>query len=579
MAVNVASSSLYQDRNARAYLLCLRAGMKPDIRPDVGSWLPIVDQVERDYKVVAGSPHCAFIMDKLFESMIGSKKYPGLADLLAADLIDAPRQGMVSGAPSLRLVEQQTTPAEDPDPRYPPLPEEARLAPGLSAGACKWLDEYVEYSRQVSPEGYEDFHEACGLWLLSTVAGRRIKIPFSRKQYTPLMIALVARTSLYAKSNTAEAAIQVLESAGLRWLLGSDETTPQKLMSDMSGILPKKYGDFDEDKQEWTRLKLSMSGQRGWYYDEFGSLVKNMVKSGGIMSDFKGLLLKLDNCADSYEYSTQSRGSELIEKPYLSLLGSMTPSDIKASAKAGSDFWNDGFWARIAFITPPADGAIDAPFTLGETPVPFGLQQRLRDWSEGLGTPTVIVEPKYDEKDRIADYVVTRGELPETEISFGSGVYDAWVRYRSALKKIVKDLPTQDLDGSYQRLSIKAIRIAALFASLENGNVIEMRHWAKAQEIAERWRKSLHELYSQVNAGDDAPTYAKKVEDEILRVVKKLEDQEKPPTVRDLTRYLTRVDVGRLKMGVADLVRAGLLAEDKSGKATRYVIVDDSSTG
>jgi len=49
--------------------------------------------------------------------------------------------------------------------------------------------------------------------------------------------------------------------------------------------------------------------------------------------------------------------------------------------------------------------------------------------------------------------------------------------------------------------------------------------------------------------------------------------------VRDLTRYLTRVDVGRLKMGVADLVRAGLLAEDKSGKATRYVIVDDSSTG
>jgi len=578
MVVHVASSSQqFQDRAARIYLLNLKAGVKPSIRPDCGRWNKIIDQVEKDYQIVAGSPHCAFIMEKLFDSMIASKKYPGLADLLSADLVDAPRQGMVSGAPSLRLVEQQTTPAEDPDPRYPPLPEEARLAPGLSVGACKWLDEYVEYSRQVSPEGYEDFHEACGLWLLSTVAGRRIKIPFSRKQYTPLMIALVARTSLYAKSNTAEAAIQVLESAGLRWLLGSDETTPQKLMSDMSGILPKKYGDFDEDKQEWTRLKLSMSGQRGWYYDEFGSLVKNMVKSGGIMSDFKGLLLKLDNCADSYEYSTQSRGSELIEKPYLSLLGSMTPSDIKASAKAGSDFWNDGFWARIAFITPPADGAIDAPFTLGETPVPFGLQQRLRTWSEGLGTPTVIIEPKYDEKDRLADYTVIRGELPETEIQFGPGVYDAWVRYRSALKKIVKDLPTQDLDGSYQRLSIKAIRIAALFASLENGNVIEMRHWAKAQEIAERWRKSLHELYSQVNSEQDAPTYAKKVEDEILRVVKKLEDQEKPPTVRDLTRYLTRVDVGRLKMGVADLVRAGLLAEDKSGKSTRFTIVEEST--
>ena len=30
-----------------------------------------------------------------------------------------------------------------------------------------WLDAYIEFSRHMSPEGYEHFHEACGIWILS----------------------------------------------------------------------------------------------------------------------------------------------------------------------------------------------------------------------------------------------------------------------------------------------------------------------------------------------------------------------------------------------------------------------------
>lgn len=557
------------DRAAGLLLQSLKAGVAPDGYVDSGRWSPVVDMAQEAYKFGANFEERAKFVTFLLDGLVQSGNYPGLQEILSTsfDALSA------DGDPSKSSAEiEHTTPAEHTNPNFPALPDSAMLPASLSDGASAWLDEYVQYSKLVSPEGYEDFHEACGLWVLSTVAGRRIKIPFTRKQYTPLMILLVADSTLYAKSETADVSVTVLHAAGLRWLLGSDRTTPQKLLSDMAGVLPKNYGELEAEKQYWIQKRLSMSAQRGWRYDEFGELVRALVKGGGVMEDLKGLLLQLDACADQYEYATQSRGAELIEKPYLSLLGCMTPPDIKNSAKTGSQFWSDGFWARFAFVTPPVDSYKDCPFSIGEIPVPYELWRSLKDWHTRLGEPTISIDEKKDEKGKISDRQIVRGVLPEVKIEPTEEARDAWIRYRSALKKIASDPKYKDLRGSYGRLPIKAIRIAALLASLENANQIQMKHWAKAQEITERWRKSLHELYHQVNHSELEPTYAKKVEDDILKYVKKLQEEAKPPTVRDLSRYMTRVDVGRIKQGCADLVRAGLLVEDKSSRSVRYVI-------
>jgi hypothetical protein len=556
------------DRNVQGYLLLLKAGKKPAIRPDCGQWKNAVDMVEATFEY--GNGNAAFLVESLLDTMINSGKYPGLAALLfssfdASSVVDdQPPSSSTEVEPPALLISG-----------FPELPESAQLPTSLSDGASAWLDEYVKYSKLVSPEGYEDFHEACGLWVLSTVAGRRIKIPFTRKQYTPLMVLLVADSTLYAKSETADVGVTVLQAAGLRWLLGSDRTTPQKLLSDMAGVLPKNYGELEAEKQYWIQRRLSMSAQRGWRYDEFGELVRALVKGGGVMEDLKGLLLQLDACADQYEYATQSRGAELIEKPYLSLLGCMTPPDIRNSAKTGSQFWSDGFWARFAFVTPPVDSYKDCPFSIGEIPVPYDLWKDLKDWHTRLGEPTISVTEQRNEKDKITGYDVTRGVLPEVKIEPTVETRDAWIRYRSALKKIASDPKHRDLRGSYGRLPIKAIRIAALLASLENAPMIEMRHWAKAQEITERWRKSLHELYHQVNHSELEPSYAKRVEDDILKYVKKLETEKQPPTVRDLSRYMTRVDVGKIKQGIMDLIQAKLLVADTLGRSTRYRIATD----
>ncbi|SRR6266566_982270 len=79
-----------------------------------------------------------------------------------------------------------------------------------------------------------------------------------------------------------------------------------------------------------------------------------------------------------------------------------------------------------------------------------------------------------------------------------------------------------------------------------------------------------------LNPLKNEPDYATKIEADILRVVHNLETKGQPPTIRDLSRYLTRIDIDRLKMSVTDLVHGGQLSENKSGKSPRYTTIYES---
>lgn len=120
--------------------------------------------------------------------------------------------------------------------KVPQLPEEACLPEDLGLDACPWLDEYVEFSRIWSPESFDDYHEACGLFVLSTTAAGRVVFDLGGQRKTNLNIMLVGRTSIHAKSTTSNIAKDLLGAAGLDWLLAPDEITPQKLIADMSSI-------------------------------------------------------------------------------------------------------------------------------------------------------------------------------------------------------------------------------------------------------------------------------------------------------------------------------------------------------
>ena len=235
--------------------------------------------------------------------------------------------------------ESQREPAGAPEfdlSECPLLPASARLDPALGLDASPWLDAYIDFSRRWAPRAYDGFHEAVGLWVLSTVAARRVKLDFGGERYPSLYIANVARSSIWTKSTAHHIGAELLKACGLSFLLAPDEATPQALLSKMS--IPPTITDLDiksTEDRELIRLRLAFAGQKGWDYDEFGQKVSAMMRDSGPMTDFRGILRRFDDAPDRYIYETVGRGESRLVRPYLALLASMPPANMAPYARRG----------------------------------------------------------------------------------------------------------------------------------------------------------------------------------------------------------------------------------------------------
>src|SRR5262245_12526028 len=97
------------------------------------------------------------------------------------------------------------------------------------------LDDYIAFSEVWAPRAYQGFHEAVALFILATMAARRIKIEFGpRGVYTSLYLALAARTTLFTKTTVAELGLELVRLAGLGALLADDESTPQAFLQSLT---------------------------------------------------------------------------------------------------------------------------------------------------------------------------------------------------------------------------------------------------------------------------------------------------------------------------------------------------------
>ena len=204
-------------------------------------------------------------------------------------------------------------------------------------------------------------------------------------------------------------------------------------------------------------------------------------------------------------------------------------------------------------------------------PAPTLLLDRLRRWHARLGVPTISIIAIQDEKGNdTGHYRVEREALPEQSYQIDSEAYRAYDRYRLALRELVAKSSNQDLDGSYTRLSDRALRIAALLASLENSDRIELRQWAKAQDIAEMMRRNLHELYRQVNTEQ----VENHLEDILLDYLKTLGG--KKVTIREIRQCgpseLRKASSDTLRNDLLNLMRSELVTVVRVGKAERYAL-------
>lgn len=431
--------------------------------------------------------------------------------------------------------------------------------PGTSASP--WLDDYIQFSREWSPLSYEDFHEAVGLFILSTVAARRVAFNFGKRRYTNLYIALVGRTSIFAKTTVADIGVAVLQKAGLDWLLAPDNSTPQWLIKYMSSSqLPDDYNKMPEEWQQRALCKALTAGQKGWCFDEFGMHIHSMMQREGVMTDFRTVLRRFDDVPDRYENATIARGHEVIERPYLSLLANLTPADLAPFARRGAALWGDGYLARFGLVTPPEGILNNGRFPHKERVVPDSLFRPLRQWHDRLGMP------EYDLHTVAEKPVLTIRKLPMSIIEVSSDVYDAHYRYMEDLRELISQSDDTDLDGNYSRFPEKALRISALFASLGNCKKMELSHWNSAQAITERWRGGLHELYNQVcTAGTE---HKPSDEDKVYRVIVR----KKSVTKREIVQY-TKLEYDPVIKALGQLMQKSMITIRQNGKTDVYELL------
>jgi hypothetical protein len=132
-------------------------------------------------------------------------------------------------------------------------------------------------------------------------------------------------------------------------------------------------------------------------------------------------------------------------------------------------------------------------------------------------------------------------------------------KYRIQLK-----VGNRDLYGNYARFAEKALRVAILLASLENDDHIELRHWARGQAVAERWRADLHRLYAQVATEQAAPSPAERVVEVILRL--------NNPTAREIAQRIRGLDTSEVDKILATPLARGAVCQHEAGRARRFSV-------
>jgi hypothetical protein len=399
-----------------------------------------------------------------------------------------------------RLIDSTKVPLGPLKPQAPALPKRAQCDPPTWR---TWLHQYESHSSYWAPRAAPSYHAAVGIWVLATIAARRIVLPLGTKPvYPTLFMGLVSESTLWTKSTAASVGMRVLKRAGCGHLLAPDRSTPQFLIKLMTGLVPQNYGGLSDEEQEEIKRGLAFAAQRGWFYEEWGGMLHQMRRSDSPHAELNKLLMVLEEGKDDYQAGTIQRGLEWVKDPYLTLLGCATIDDLTPYMEERNPYWRDGFWPRFAFVTAPyGEEPSMAPRPREEYQCPAELILPLHAWHARLGTPNVSISEVMEASGkRTGQWKARVDRLQPQVMSLDDDVYDAYEGYNRALMEfIIGKAINPDLGPWYARAHEKAIRVAMLLASFDGHDVISLPYWQEAQCIVESWRQNLHELVETAN--------------------------------------------------------------------------------
>lgn len=380
----------------------------------------------------------------------------------------------------------------------PALPAEAGLSQAAQAAAdqsAPLLKAYMEWATKRSSVTPAYFLEAGYIWLVSVAAARRACVQIGGKRYFSLIwILWVAITTRYAKSTGLACINDVLELAFPHMLI-PNQSTPEALVATLAGKTPDNMDTLPESDRKRITKGLHFAAQRGLLIDEASSLLGASKKD--YMHGVVELLLQTYDAKERLEFSTKGQGLQIIRRPGLNILGATTPMAMARYVKA--DQWETGEMARYALLCP--DGLPDKVIGFISEDVeydpPAEVVDGLKRLHERLPPPADPYVP--DAPSEVLHAAIDQDALERLDI------------YKRAIGGLVNDDLDLRLHGNYGRLPAIALVVALNLAlsdwSLQaegNRPVIRLGHAARAQQIVESWRASLHRLLPALDETADS---------------------------------------------------------------------------
>jgi hypothetical protein len=424
----------------------------------------------------------------------------------------------------------------------PPLPDHIKIRPNIAGLAGKWVDSYVNYSSAISPMTPRVFHESAALWLVSVVVARRLvlRMPFG-DVYPNLYVLWLAPSTLFRKSTAMGIATSIAEDV-FPFLLASQDTTPEALISDMAGKKPTGFEEMTSDEQSSWALERNFCAQKGWVMDEFSGLL------AGLRRDYNAgmieLLLRFHDCCDTFKRSTRAQGILRVSHAYLSLFGASTPSAVLTELGANR-LWTNGFWPRFIILTPD--------------------QERPR-WSEAkeVDRPKILTD-QLDSLFHRLPPTKYRTSPQVLEVGIAENASQTWSLFNKALSyDMLTDDLNENLYAAYGRFPTTVLKVAILLAALDwDGNgtpVIMMQHMERAIQFVDVCRLSVHRALETISSA--------KSDGIKTRIFGLLQKHPAGLSLRDICRNMRDRSESDLNSALHDLLRRRdvIIVKKASGK-------------
>ena len=436
-------------------------------------------------------------------------------------------------------------------PAYAQLTEIQRQA-ATSAGT--WLDEFLQFARRRASMTPPLFLLSGGLWLIGLATARRAYIQVGNKLFPHLYIFWIATTTKFAKSTGLDCVKAVAQEAFPHLLLPSN-STPEALFSNLAGNAPPNIEQLNERNRNRIREGLKFAGQRGILIDEATKMLNAQAKD--YMAGLLELLLEAFDAPDLLEKDLK-QGRLVINRLGLSILGATTPAALSLFMTHAR--WETGEMARYILLAPEA--AEPFSVTSDAAAIPESLLNRLKALYNRLPAPT-------DDS--------TEGSQPTAlAASMEPAAIESMNLYRRAMIELSDDVPSA-LQGNYGRMPAQALKVALSLALIDwagqaEGNplVIRIGHWARAVEIAEEWRASLHRTYQDVTRSKE-----ERLQDEIAHQLRR---SPSGLTVRDLQRITRAPKAKDVQDAINVMIDAGMVVGLQGSRIALYQWVATESS-